>query len=253
MDNSTALVVNGQQVGLRDLIHGYKVRHGAHFLEEAVTDAIIRQEAEALGAPGDDELQQAADEFRRAAGLYEVGDTEAWLKQQGISLEEWEERLTGELLYRRVRDKVTATGVEDFFATNRAGMDRATICQIVVEDEDIAAELLAQINEEGVDFGSVAREYSIDERSKQQGGYVGTVVRPALGAEAEALVFGAGPGKVVGPAKTPRGWAVIRVEAITPASLDDETREQIKDALFHQWLRQQREKAKVEIPLLEEV
>ena len=79
------------------------------------------------------------------------------------------------------------------------------------------------------------------------------MIRPALGAEAEPLVFGASPGQVVGPAKTPRGWSIIRVEAISPAQLDDETREQIKDALFHQWLRQQREKAAVEIPLLKEV
>jgi putative peptide maturation system protein len=253
LDNQTALIVNGEEISLRELLHGMRVRHGLQFVEEAVTDAIIRQAAADLPPVTDEELQQAADAFRRSAGLYEVAATEQWLKQNGLSLEDWEERLLGQLTYGKVRDHVASDQVESSFAANRTAFDRATVSQIVVAEEEVAAELVAQINEEGADFAALAREYSTDEATRVRGGYLGPVNRTGLGAEAEALVFGASPGQTVGPVKTEHGWLVLRVEEVTPGQLDDATREQIKDGLFWQWMQQQRQKASVETPVLEEI
>jgi putative peptide maturation system protein len=253
LDNQTALIVNGEEIGLRDLLHGFKVRHGLQLMEEAITEVLIRQAAAEIPPVSDGELQQAADAFRRSAGLYEVAATEQWLQQNGLSLEDWEERLASQLAFEKLRDHVAGSQVESNFAANRTAFDRATISQILVAEEEIAAELLAQITEEGADFASLAREYSTDEATRMRGGYVGPVNRAGLGAEAEALVFGASPGQAVGPVKTDRGWVVLRVEEVVPGQLDDATREQIKDSLFWQWLQQQRQKASVETPLLDEI
>jgi putative peptide maturation system protein len=253
VNTQTALIVDGESISTRDLLHGYKVRHGAQFLEEAIIDTLIRQAGRELPPVDTVELQKAADEFRRQTGLFEVQATEAWLKQNGLSLEDWEERLSAQLIARRLRDRVTADQVEAYFASNRAALDRAVVSQILVGEEEVAAELLAQITEEGADFAQVAREYSRDEVTRARGGYLGPIGRSTLGAEAEALVFGASTGQTVGPAKTDRGWLVLRVEDLNPAELDDGTREQIKDALFWEWLQQRRAKARVETPVLDTV
>jgi putative peptide maturation system protein len=252
VDNQTAVIVNGEEIGLRDLLHGYKVRHGAQFLEEAIRHALIRQAAGS--APiRDEDLQQAADDFRRQFGLYEAEPTHQWLASQGLSVQDFEERLAATILARRVRDQVSDGQVDSYFAANRAAMDQASVSRIVVAEEEVAAELLAQIAEEGADFAAVAREYSTDEATRQAGGFAGPASRASLGADAEALVFGSEAGQTVGPVKTDGGWAILRVETLRPAQLDEATREHIKDLLFGQWLQEQRAKASIETPLLAEL
>ena len=90
MDNSTAVIVNGESIGVRDLLHGMKVRQGAQFLEAAIQDALIRQAAGKDAKVSDEELQAAADELRRSMGLFDSETTHQWLKQSGISVEDLE-------------------------------------------------------------------------------------------------------------------------------------------------------------------
>ncbi len=254
MDNQTAVVVNGEAIGLRDLLRGMKARHGAQFLEEAVQDALVRQAARERGITVPDaELQKAADDYRRSAGLFDVGATDEWLKRSGLTVEDFEQRLEAHLLAQRLRDAVAGEQVDQFFASNRGNLDRAIVAQVVVSERQLADELLAQVAEEGADFAAVAGEHSLDPMTRTRGGFVGPVSRESLGADGESLVFGASPGQVVGPVKSQGGWMVLKVYAVTPAQLDDGTRDEIKNALFQQWLQEQRAKATVETPLLSAV
>src|SRR5439155_21948230 len=134
-----------EQIAVRDLLHTLKVQQGAQFVEGAVMDAIVRQAAREIPPPTDAELQQAADEFRRSTGLYESEETLNWLKQAGLTVEAWEERLERDLVARKVRDRVTEGQIEAYFSSNRAALDRATVAQIVVSDDAVAAERLAQV------------------------------------------------------------------------------------------------------------
>src|SRR5262249_14278274 len=93
----------------------------------------------------------------------------------------------------------------------------------------------------------------IDSATRPAGGYVGKIMRKTLAAEAETAVFGAEAGRIVGPIKTDRGWLLIGVHALHPATLDEVTREQIKSSLFKEWLSWQRGKAEISAPLLEEI
>ena len=82
------------------------------------------------------------------------------------------------------------------------------------------------------------------------GGYVGAVGRADLIAVAEAAVFSASAGEVLGPFKLPQGWTLLRVEAIQAAILDDATRNKIRNRLFEEWLQHARAKAQLHTPLL---
>ena len=92
----------------------------------------------------------------------------------------------------------------------------------------------------------------MDEATKLAGGYSGLVTRAGLEAAVEAAIFGAQPGKVIGPIKTDEGWQLIKLESLHPATLDDTLRETLKSQLFDEWLSERRRKAQISIPLLEE-
>jgi foldase protein PrsA len=107
------------------------------------------------------------------------------------------------------------------------------------------------IVEDEADFYSLARKYSIDSLTRPAGGYSGLVRRADMEPTMEAAVFGAQPGKTVGPIKTYAGWQLVKPESIHLATLDDTLRETIKSLLFEEWLTGERLKAKTSIPLFE--
>ena len=175
---STALQVNGEEISLADVIHSAAWRGQLQFLETAADNALIRSEAAQRGLQAsDEELQEAADEFRAARRLYEAEDLEKWLIANHFSVEDWERLLEEDILIRKVRDAVTEREVEQYFAENKLSFDAATISQIVVGAEEVAKELIIQISDEGADFHKLARRHSMDDATRPASGYVGPVRR----------------------------------------------------------------------------
>ncbi len=80
-----------------------------------------------------------------------------------------------------------------------------------------AQDVYAQATRPGADFAALAKQYSQDAGSKEQGGDLGTVDKSAfVGAFADAL-FSMQQGQVKGPVKTQFGWHVIKLEEVVPA------------------------------------
>lgn len=248
-----ALEVNGEQVELESVLRKAKFTGQLQFLHDAVDAALIRQAAAQQSLEvSDEELQQAADEFRLEHNLHDVEATESWLAANHLSYEAWEASLEEQSLARKLRDALTAQKIEQHFAENRLSFDTATISQLVVKDEGVARELRAQIVEDEADFHGLARQFSIDNATKLASGFVGTVRRTEMEALIEAGVFGAKPGQIVGPYKTDAGWSLIKIETQHRGQLNDATREAIKAQLFDEWLKEQRRKARIKFSLLEE-
>jgi putative peptide maturation system protein len=247
-----ALQVNGEEVSLYEALRPAKVRGDLQIVREAIDSAIIRQAAEdrAIEVSGE-ELQQAADDFRSAHDLTDAEATEGWLAARHLTFEDWELVIEDSLLKQKLCESVTTGKVEQHFAENRLSFDTAELSRLVISDEGVARELRAQITEDGADFHALARKYSTDVVTRPAGGYAGVLKRIDMEAVVESSVFGAQSGKVVGPFKLDDGWHLIKIEALYPATLDDNLREKIKAQLFDEWLSEQRRKAKIRVPLLE--
>ena len=252
LDTYIAIEVNGESVTLRQLIRFAKWGNEPNFITNAADAVLIRQAATASGIDvTDEEVQQAADNFRTKRDLYDEKRTDRWLARHYLSRLEWETVLEDEIIRVKLRDVLTTGKVEKYFAEQRLLFDAATISRLVVKDVNVAKELRAQIVEDDADFYTLARKYSIDSFTRPAGGYSGLVRRTDMEPTMEAAVFGAQPGKTVGPIKTYAGWQLVKVEAIHLASLNDSLRENIKSLLFEDWLTGQRQKAKISIPLFE--
>lgn len=247
-----AVEVNGEGVSLAEVVRAAKCAGLLQFVERAVDAALIRQAAGRRGvAATDDELQTEADRFRAERELFDAETTEAWLAGSRLSFADWEAWLEERVTTRKLRDALTAGKVEEHFAVNRLSFDEADISRIVVGDEGVARELRAQIVDDAADFHALARRHSLDAATRPAGGYAGTVRRADLEAAVEAAIFGARPDAVLGPFKEGRGeWVLIKVDEVRRAKLDDALRETIKDQLFAEWLGGQRDKARLDYPLL---
>jgi len=71
----------------------------------------------------------------------------------------------------------------------------------------------------GKDFGQLAKQYSKDTGSADQGGELGFVTKDALEKPFADALFSMTPGQITGPVKTRFGYHIIKLEEIQPAKI----------------------------------
>jgi len=241
--------VNGIPVLWADLIH--RLRIDGTFEElaaESVRKAVVLESARQMNLKvTDEELQQAVDEFRETMQLFEVEQTEEWLRQNGLTLEDFEGELEYRVLERIIRESLaTEEAVQRLFHENRTTFDRAEISRILVAKNELAQELMHQIAEEEAKFEDLAERFSIDPKTREQRGRAGWVCPADLDPVCEPKVFTARPGDIVGPFSAEGGYEILRVERIRRAELSDETRREIVDRLYQEWLQRRLRETRVE-------
>jgi peptidyl-prolyl cis-trans isomerase C len=122
--------------------------------------------------------------------------------------------------------EVTDEEVAAHYEDNRAYYKRPAavdISQILVETEEEANQLLAELNAHKSRFEDLAREHSIGPEASA-GGHLGTFHRGELPAAFENEVFSLGKGKLSGVVRTDFGFHIFRTNETFPAkdlSLDD--------------------------------
>lgn len=253
LKDTVAVKVNEHDITLHDIFYLLKIRNDLGFLRRAVRDFVVMQAVAKEGVVvTDGELQAAADEFRQRNGLHKAIDTEQWLTAHRLTVDDLEKRLHSTIAEEKLLNRViTQQDIWTYFAEHRGHFDTVELSHIVVKQEGIALELFTQITEEDADFYTLARQYSIDEKTKDAGGYIGDVYRRELSPQVEAAVLGADEETVVGPIKTDQGYHLIMVEAIDLAVMDEVTEEHIKNVLFETLLEKEIANASVELKLMD--
>lgn len=182
------------------------------------------------------EIQAEAERQRRDRRLERAADTFAWLSDQQITAEEWEAGIRDRLLTQKLMESLFGNEVESYFAQNRLDFDQVVLYQIIVPYEQLANELFYQIEESEISFFEAAHLYDIDPNRRQYCGYEGKLYRWSLKPEIAAVVFAATPGQTIHPVHTEQGFHLLRVEEFISAQLTPETRQEILQRLFREWL-----------------
>jgi parvulin-like peptidyl-prolyl isomerase len=251
LQSVTVASVEGADFSLYDLLHTLRLRGTlAQLIVRAVIDKLVVDAARKQSLTiTDEELQKAADNFRMRHRLNKAADTERWLSQNQLIAADLEEGLQRDLLRHKLAEQVTPDQIEKYFADNRAQFDRVSLRHLVVEKEEIAQELLTRIQEEEADFAELARQHSVDERTRAKGGEIGTVPRKRLPPQMETTVFAAKSGAVLGPFQVAGRYVLIKVEQLLLGELSENVTASIRRQLFDRWLAEQIGAAKIEIKL----
>ncbi len=106
--------------------------------------------------------------------------------------------------------------------------EQASASHILVETEDEANEVLAEVQKEGADFGAIAKERSKDPSAKQNGGDLGWFERGRMVKEFADATFAAEEGDIVGPVKSQFGYHIILVQGKRDVIPFEEVKDDIK-------------------------
>lgn len=239
------LSLNEKDITEKEIAQLMKSQAGRPFLQLLLRRyAIEKMACERNIEVTDDELQENFDYFRKQNGLFMAAETEKWLRENGLTLDDIECELILQLLERKLMEAYTQKTVEQFFIENKTDMDAVELYTLTVADKEAAMELLAQAEEDEVEFIVLADKYSADENARR-GGYAGLFKRHELRSDMSAAAFGAKPGEIAGPFQTGDSFVLLKIRAVCPATLDSRTESEIRRSILKIDLAQEMQKIKI--------
>ncbi len=248
-----AVVHGADTLSLGDFLGAMKrSRRLRPLLLDAFVENYLVQRARRAGLSiNDQELQQAADNFRLKNGMASAEQTTQWFNREAITSDDFAAGLERDLLVEKLRQTIANPRLQEVFDANTARFARVRLKRILVTTEAEAREIVEDINNNRATFEDTARQKSLDLVTRNVGGEAGIVRRVDLAQQLGDAVFGTEVGKVVGPVQAGQGFLVFRVEEFLPAVLDDGIKAGLRKEIFDAWLRNELSRAPIQFPLLE--
>ena len=209
-----------------------------------VEEKLMYKKAEELGIlPTQEEIDTEVNKF--ISDLKEnLGGEDAFnsaLESAGLGLDEYTAKITESIEGNLIRNKVTEEIFKDisvsdddikaYYDENLEGFKTATVSHILIKDEAKAKEVREKaVN--GEDFAGLAKEYSEDTGTKENGGSLGTVAYNTTQyvQEFTDAFKKLNEGEISDLVKSTYGYHIIKVTDIKQKTLD-EAKEEIKSKL----------------------
>jgi len=217
--------------------------------EQALSDLILARwvegEAEEQGVSvTDTEIEQRLDQIKKQ-NFKDEAEFQRFLEQSQFTEEDAFNRVRLTLLSQRLQegvlsgqDQVPEGAAEAFYEENSAQFEQPEsrdVRVILNKDEDQVTQAAEQLSEDDSEqsWEQVAKRFSTDEASKDQGGLRSGVLEGQGDASFDEQVFGAPEGELVGPFETAEGFYEIQVVDIKEAETTpfEDAAEQINQQL----------------------
>jgi peptidyl-prolyl cis-trans isomerase C len=225
-----------------------------------VTEGEVNREIETIK----DQIAQQAQAQGQDLGREEA--FEQALQQAGITEAELRDQIRENLPIQKVQEMVAGDAepsqeeVQTFYEENKdlqftTPEQRCARHILFNKDQKQKAEEVKSQLQNGADFAKLAKEYSQDPQSAQNGGDLGCLGRGETVENFEKAVFGAEEGEILGPVETEFGYHLIEVTQINAKRTQplEEVEPQIREQLssekqaqeFNTWIQEQEKKRDV--------
>jgi len=202
----------------------------------------IQQEADARDIEVSDEEVQKQFEDQKNQSFPNDKQYQQFLKTSGQTEDDLLFRVKLDVLSTKVRDEIiegtddiSDEDISNYYDENkeRFSQPERRDLNVVLTKTEAKANEAKQAIESGQSFKDVAKEFSIDEASKSQGGKLPAVAEGQQEKAFDDAIFSADKNELTGPVKTQFGWYVFEVTKVTPASQQslDDAKETIKSLL----------------------
>ena len=177
-------------------------------------------------------------------------DFQKFLKESGMTLADAKFQIRFDTIYTKLRekavkaaDKVTDKAVVEFYEKNKArfGTPATRDLRVVLTKDQAKAAEAKRALQSGQNWTAVAKKYSIDQASKNQGGSLLGIAKGTQEKSFDDAIFAAQKGKLTGPVKTQFGYYVFQVQKITAAK--QQSLKQATPAIKQQLDAQNKQKA----------
>ncbi|MBS1251821.1 MAG: Foldase protein PrsA 2 [Anaerolineales bacterium] len=202
-------------------------------LDQLIDQVLIKQTADEMGLTvTDEELEASISSIKE-----DLGSEEAYaesLAANNLAEDEFRKLQRQQLLSRKVMDEITAELPDE--------AEQVHARHILVETRDEAADILEQLKA-GASFGDLAKEHSIDETTREDGGDLGFFPRNVVLPAFEEVAFDLEVGEISGVAETVFGYHIIEVLERETRPIPDKIKGGLRQQRITNWLELRRAQA----------
>ncbi|GAB0170182.1 peptidylprolyl isomerase [Lysinibacillus sp. CTST325] len=252
--------VDGEKILQTELDDALREQYGTEVLETLITNKIVELEAKKVGVSvSEDSIQE---EYKELADSYggEESLQEA-LEANGLTEQSVKDNIRIYQLTKNVIAEdidISDEEVAQYFENNKDSYgqkEEIVASHILLEDEATAKDVLAKIKA-GEDFKELAKTYSIDSSTNEDGGEIGYISRGQMDEKFEEAAFSLEKGSVSDIVQTSEGYHIIKVTEKVPA--EEAVFEDVKDEVYEtvledrineeytSWLAEKQEQYKIE-------
>lgn len=182
-------------------------------MREALLDEAKKLKLEAAKDEVDAQLKEIEDSVGGADEL------KVRLEMMGITIDDLKGDIKESIVFQKLQEHLTKD-VTVSEADLRNQFQEVNASHILVDDKSLADELYKKL-QDGADFAELAKEYSTDPGSKDQGGELGFFGRGVMIPEFENVAFTLADGDISEPVRSDYGYHIIKVHE--HKEVDDET------------------------------
>jgi parvulin-like peptidyl-prolyl isomerase len=233
-----AVVIDGNAVALRLEQLESSIRE--HLVSRAMQRFAVRRE----------ELARARVLFATDMRLSTEAELRLWLVKRGMDEAQLEQELVRIIAFGKLKEEVAGSQIEPYFEAHREQFDSAVVARILVRDLAAGVRVKAELDA-GASFEETALRESTDPKTRLLGGWMGRVRRRDLSPEEASFVFSTAVPSISEPIAARHGAAILKVERVFRAQLDQPTRAEIHEQLFAAWLEGERARSSVELKSFE--
>jgi len=165
-------------------------------------------------------------------------ERQAWLQRYNMSSEQLAALATRSLRIEKFKQLLWGNKVESYFLSCKSQLDRVIYSLIRTQDMAIAQELYFRILEGEQSFADLAREYSQGSEA-QTGGCIGPVELGSCHPTVAKMLSVSQPSQLWTPMHIGEWVAIVRLEKLIPAQLDQTMRQRLLNDMFAEWLQKQ--------------
>ena len=209
-----------------DLYKELKSQYGNQVVQNMVYKKLLQSKYTVTKKDIDNKISEVEASLGGAAQLQQA------LAQQGMTMTQFRDNVETQLLLFKAQTKgvkVTDKELQDYFNKNKSQYVQVKARHILVDKKSTADSIEKQLKS-GTDFATLAKKYSTDTGSKDQGGELGWVKKGQMVPEFETALFKLKKGEISQPVKSQYGYHIIQAEDVKDSLADFKS--QIKDAVL---------------------
>ena len=185
-----------------------------------------------------EEINRACGQFYQRCHLTSQTQQQAWLARCGMTPEDLEILRARRLKIEKFKQATWEHEIHCYFLKRKPLLAQVIYSLIRTKEKDLSQEFYSCLCEQKKSFGELAAEYSQGSEA-QTGGVIGPVELATLHPHLASLLSISQPGQLWSPRPLGEWLAIVRLEKLIPAQLNELMCQRLLRELFDAWLQEQ--------------